>query len=235
MNLSTILARLARPVVTPIQFSWPDDFVAEDWFADDAAGEPYGGRRLAQSTGQTCGAMVVLAAGMLFDPLLRERVEREGPERAEAEIYAQLRRRALGPLTWPAAFGSPPWAVAREMTAIARQAGYDVTYVSTPVDTDTERGRAILQWAWHAAGVGLPVPLFTGGDLAEGVARAVPRHVMLALPAADDSPELSIYDPGSGSVYRVPIFSMAQRSTPLPAFGHWTRLVWAVLPQPMKE
>lgn len=237
MNLSTILARLARPVVSPIQFSWPEHFTAEDWFADDAVGVPLevGGHRLTQSTPRTCGAMVVLVARMLSDSALRERIELEGPAGAEAEIYAELRRGALGPLTWPAAYGSPPWQVAKALTAIAREGGRDVSYTATPVDADTERGHAILQWIWHAAGVGLPVPVFTGGELTEGLARAVPRHVVLVMPAADTSPELSIYDPGSGSVYRVPIFSMAQRSTPLPAFGHWTRLVWAVLPQPTKE
>ncbi|WHU56406.1 hypothetical protein [Trueperella pyogenes] len=237
MNLSAILARLAPPVVTPIQFSWPQDYVAEDWFTDDAEGEPLtvGGRLLRQSSPRTCGAMVAVVSRMLMEEDFRARLR--NVHDVEAGLYRDLRRDAVGPISWPACLGTPPWRLAHMLSAHAqRWPGVPaVSYRSIPVDTGTDSGKAILQWVWHAVGVGLPVPLYTGGDISGGLSHAVPRHVVLALPATDDAPELSIYDPGTGHVYRVPIFSMAQRSTPLPAFGHWTHLAWAVLPQPIRS
>ncbi|QOQ38492.1 hypothetical protein [Trueperella pecoris] len=235
MYLSQLLARLAPQVHTPIQFSWPDGFVAEEWFEDDTAGEPLtvGGTLLRQSSRRTCGAMVALVSRMIMEEDFR--IGLRNIHDVEARLFRDLRRGGFGPISWPASLGTPPWRLAHMLSARAHawEGVPAASYQSMPVDTGTDSGKAVLQWVWHAVGVGLPVPLYTGGDIRGGLSRAVPRHVVLALPAKDDSPELSIYDPGSGYVYRVPIFSMAQRSTPLPAFGHWTHLTWAVLPQPM--
>ncbi|MDP9805789.1 hypothetical protein J2S70_000371 [Trueperella bonasi] len=228
LNLSALLSRLARPLHTPVAFAWPEQIPTEAQCTMDeyaSHGEPLrvGGELARQTTGQTCGAMVLLVARSLGEPQLAQRVEREGIGVVEEELYRELRRAALGPLTWPRALGTPPWALAKAMG-----------YAHTPIDTATERGKSALQWVYHATGMGIPVPLYTGGDLGSGPQRAIPRHVVLALPGGgltpDGIPEILIYNPGTGYVYRVPIFAMAQRTTPLAAFGRWPHLVWAVLP-----
>lgn len=229
MNLSSLLSRLARPVYTPVALMWPEDIPADARDAMDeyaTYGEPLeiGGQLAKQSTAHTCGAMVLLVSQSLSDPAVAERVASEGIDVVEKELYAELRRGALGPVGWPEKYGTPPWALAKAMGP----------YRHTPVATTTERGKAILQWVYHAAGMGVPVPLYTGGDLGGGVSRAVPRHVVLAMPGVgltpEGIPEIRIYNPGTGYVYRVPIFAMAGRRKPLAAFGRWTHLVWAVLP-----
>ncbi len=231
MNLSSLLARLARPVYTPVSFMWPEEIPADESDAMDeyaSHGEPLriAGELAKQSTQGTCGAMALLVARTLTDPAFAERIQDEGITSVEHSLYADLRRNALGPVAWPRNYGTPPWMLATAMPG---------RYLHTPVNTVTERGKAILQWVYHATGMGVPVPLYTGGDIAGGVQRAVPRHVVLAMPGSsltpEGIPEISIYNPGTGYVYRVPIFAMAQRRKPLAAYGHWTHVVWAVLPE----
>ncbi|NLW13948.1 MAG: hypothetical protein GX037_05355 [Trueperella sp.] len=229
MNLSSLLARLARPVHTSVALMWPEQIPADARDAMDeyaSYGEPLeiGGQLAQQSTRETCGAMALLVSRALTDAVFAERVANEGIAVVEHALFAELRRGALGPVGWPHRYGTPPWTLAKAMGP----------YLQTPVDTTTERGKAIIQWIYHATGMGMPVPLYTGGDLAGGLKRAVPRHVVLAMPGGgltpEGIPELAIYNPGTGYVYRVPIFAMAERRKPLSAFGHWTHLVWAVLP-----
>ena len=133
-------------------------------------------------------------------------------------------RRALGPLPWPAALGTPPWGAART----ARFPGTAWSHVLVD-DTDPALLGAVLDRADAALAAGVPVPLFTGGDLRGGLAAAVPRHVVLLVPAA--GPGYAVYEPGHGRVHRVTRAELARPGGPHPALGGWSHVCWAVLPR----
>lgn len=146
---------------------------------------------------------------------------------AERLLFARARARAIGPLTWPAAIGTPPWTAARE----ARFRGVRFTHTAVH-DVEIGRTRAVLETVAAATARGIPVPLYTGGDVAKGWSTALPRHVVLALPAARPKPgELRIYEPSSGRVHAVSIDRLLARRRPLAALGHWTHVTWAILPR----
>jgi hypothetical protein len=144
-------------------------------------------------------------------------------------------RGALGPFPWPGALGTPPWAAART----ARYPG--VTFTSLMVDdTDTGHLAAVLDRADAALASGLPVPLYTGGDLAHGLTTAVPRHVVLLVPRAgdhrgrtsSDPPGYAVYEPASGLVHRLTRDEVLAPSGPRAALGGWSHVCWVLLPRP---
>ncbi|WP_255371720.1 hypothetical protein [Cellulosimicrobium sp. CUA-896] len=144
--------------------------------------------------------------------------------RLQQVVKRRTSRRALGPLPWPAALGTPPWTAART----ARYAG--VRYTHRVVDGDA--APAVLDDAVRAAARGYPVPLFTGGDLSGGPAAAVPRHVVL-LTAVDARRRCWLYEPSSGSVHRLHADRLAAGATDRVvrrALGGWPHVVWALLP-----
>lgn len=189
-----------------------------------------GGRPVTQVDETTCGAAVLLMLEASGDPHLVAELD-EHPEQISARqhgIHARIRRRAVGPFTWPKRFGSPPWTLAREATFPG------VRYSAFAVDDRRPSGRAILHAVWNANAAGLPVPLYTGGNLGQGIERALPRHVVLAVPPASAAREqkLRIYEPSEGMLYDVPLDELMNRSEPHPALGRWTHVVWAILPRP---
>lgn len=197
-----------------------------------AAGDPVlaawlvTGRRLGHLPADLAGAVAGSADG--------------GPtDRFAAAQEAMLRatsRRAVGPLPWPRAFGTPPWTAARQ----ARFPG--VRYGHRPVDDgDREAMARLLAWVRRSVERGVPVPLFTGGDPRGGLDTAVPRHVVLAVPwwdgarRRDGAPSaagsLAIYEPTTGRVHVVPGEDLVARTRPHAALGGWTHVCWAVLPR----
>lgn len=206
-----------------------------------------------QSTERTCGALALLVLAAAGDPVLAawlmtgRRVGGAPPpelahllpaqlalptvaERlaaAELAVHTRARRRSLGLLDWPASFGTPPWAAARE----ARFRG--VTYAHAVVhDHDVATTRRMLEAVVAATRLGIPVPLYTGGDLGAGgsPAAAVPRHVVLALPFRGREGQLRILEPSSGGVFAVAPDALLARTRPHAALGGWRHVVWAVLP-----
>lgn len=151
---------------------------------------------------------------------------------AQRRIKARTAAAALGPLRWPDALGTAPWAAARE----ARFPG--VRYVARPVDDRGGRGQELLALVLNALAHGKPVILFTGGELAAGWCTAVPRHVVLAAPPptplTDTSGDtlLSIYEPTSGRIHQVPARHLVDRTTPSAALGGWAHVQWLALPVP---
>ena len=146
---------------------------------------------------------------------------------AERLLFARARARALGPFTWPQAIGTPPWTAARE----ARFRGLTFTHTAIH-DADVARTRAVLEVVTRAVALGIPVPLYTGGDVAQGLSTAIPRHVVLAVPTAQRKDgELRIYEPSSGRIHAVALESLLARRRPLAALGQWKHLTWAVLPR----
>lgn len=153
----------------------------------------------------------------------------------QAAMLRATSRRAVGPLSWPSRFGTPPWTAARQ----ARFPG--VRYGHRPVDdADAAAMARLLTWVRSAVGRGVPVPLYTGGDARYGLGTAIPRHVILAVPPPRPVGEaaggaagagLSLYEPGTARVYSVADADLIARAAPLDAFGRWVHLCWAVLPQ----
>lgn len=148
---------------------------------------------------------------------------------AQSAIKTRTSRRALGGLPWPASLGTPPWTAARE----ARFPG--VRYRVRAVDDATADARTVLAMVLAATRRGLPVPLYAGGDLRTGLSRAVPRHVVLAVPPPPGAAEpgvLQLYEPGGGAVHRIAASALLERRTPHPALGGWSHLMIALLPVP---
>ncbi|MGC5615649.1 hypothetical protein [Georgenia sp. Z1491] len=226
-----------------------------------------GGAHAVQRDRTTCGSATLVVLAALGDPAL-ERWIADGtrpagarpeipddaetaalagdgltlnsPERrfdaAQRIVKRRTSRRALAIADWPDRLGTPPWAAAR----VARFPG--VRYRWTPVDDRSERGAQVLAAVHSATLAGVPVPLYTSGDLGGGLGVAVPRHVVLALPAVDrgsgrgvddsGAPVLTIYEPSRGLDHQVPVADLLARSVPLKALGSWSHVAWALLPVP---
>jgi len=185
---------------------------------------------------RTCGAAVLSMLSLAGDP--RRALELARWPTGPAAAFAGLQRRwhartTHGPgglLTrlpsWPAALGTPPWGAAR----VARYGR--VRYTHRVVGGRGARG--VLAAAVDAAAAGVPVPLYTGGDLARGVATAVPRHVVLL--TAVGGGLATLYEPSSGRLHSVPVATLTADdggdSRVLgPALGGWPHVVWALLPR----
>ncbi|MEE6273695.1 hypothetical protein V2J56_10090 [Georgenia sp. MJ206] len=250
-QLTAPLAAVSRPVradlpATPAPATAPA--------APSPVGIPVhlGGAPARQVDETTCGSAVLVMLAATGDPVLATwletgalpdsaglppevPLERDGLDAAGRFAAAQERvkaatgRRALGPLPWPAAYGTPPWTAARE----ARFPG--VRYRVRPLDDGSRGGASVLAAVRSATLRGIPVPLYTGGDLRSGLATAVPRHVVLAVPlpagARDAAADvLHLYEPGRGTVYRVRTEDLLDRTEPHPALGGWAHVVAALLP-----
>lgn len=249
VQLSTVLRRLGwgrSPDLGPVPAPDPET----------AARRLATARRLAadgrQQDGTTCGSAVLTMLAALGDPGLEHWLARGRltgptlpPELAGApssaldrlaDASAAVRFRAVhrvvqrrttersllgGP--WPRALGTPPWGAA----GVARLAG--VAWTHRPLD-DTDAGslRAELDRVrrWVAAGV--PVPLYSGGDIRQGLAAAVPRHVVLVVGADDGA--LDVFEPSRGAVVRARVADLLTPDGPQPALGGWRHLAWAVVP-----
>jgi hypothetical protein len=138
-------------------------------------------------------------------------------------VKRRTNARALLGLAWPAAAGTPPWGAARE----ARFAGLAFGHVLLD-DTDRLAQSTALDAVGAAVDRGVPVPLYSGGDLRGGPAAAVPRHLVLAVGRRGD--RLRLWEPGAGRTFTVARELLLDPPGPLPALGGWTHLVWAVLP-----
>lgn len=224
LHLGRIVSALQRPMVSR-------DVPGLAPTSSTAVPVVLGNTLVAQVDGTTCGAAVLLMLQATGDPELARELD-EHPERIgehQLAIHDRIRRHAVGPLTWPRQYGSPPWTLARE----ARFPG--VEYRARAVDDRTADGRAVLHAVWHANASGIPVPLYTGGNIGQSVDRAVPRHVVLAVPPAEPiaGRGLRIYEPSAGMLYDVSIDDLLNRATGHRALGNWTHVVWAIMPRPV--
>ncbi|WP_134764658.1 hypothetical protein [Nocardioides sp. 1609] len=143
---------------------------------------------LRQPDQRSCGATAAVVARMLADPSYAEGVR----PRFAAEVLATHRRltraRLHGrlQLPWPRAVGTPPWAVARELTALT----------GVRHRTRLVRWRRPPRWEDVAA-------LYVGD-------RWLPRHVVLVV----GHDPLRCYDPARGRVVEVDAAALA-RARPL--------------------
>lgn len=219
--------------------------------AEDGLPVLLGGARARQVDRTTCGSAVLVMLAATGDPALAEWLETgrlpDGPRppevpdhdvagdaadrfaAAQRRVKQRTTRRGLGPLPWPPSLGTPPWTAARE----ARFPG--VRYRVRAVDDSAADAPVILGLVEAANRRGQPVPLYVGGDLRGGVAHAVPRHVVLAVPPPPGAAlpgTLQVYEPAKGSVHTVPLADLLGRTEPHPALGGWTHVTAVLLPVP---
>ena len=178
---------------------------------------------LAQPDRRSCGAASLVAAQMLLDPAYADHVA--AADRASGfarEALAAHRRvtrvvdaRGALQVPWPRVIGTPPWAVARQMSALH---GPD----QAPVDYDAHlvwRDRAgLVSRIADACASGRPVPFYVGS-------RWLPRHVVLAVAPAPDG--LQVYNPTRGTV--APMRTSDFVGSTL-RFGRWRKPWFVVLP-----
>ena len=138
---------------------------------------------LRQPDGRSCGAAVAVAHRMLSDPRFAARIgDRFGEEVLRTHRRLVGWRTATGSVQppWPRALGTPPWALARELTARTGRR-HRVRWIPP-----WHRARALA--GVRAAVAAGPVALYVGS-------RWLPRHVVLVLDA-----QLHAYDPAVGGV-----------------------------------
>jgi hypothetical protein len=179
--------------------------------------------RMRQPDQRSCGPSAVVAARMLLDRSYADAVRDARDDRFAADVLSTHRRAtsaiAAGRLQvpWPRAFGTPPWAVARELSAVsgpgvpARRYGWRLALL---------RPGTAFDRAAAAVDAGRPVGLYVGSAW-------LPRHVVLAVGrAADDA--LWVYDPARGARVEVTRASVESRAL---TFGRWGRLWFDVSPR----
>ncbi|QZY29932.1 hypothetical protein [Nocardioides coralli] len=144
---------------------------------------------LRQPDQRSCGAACLVAAHGLRNPGYEEQVDSQ--TRFSAEVLA-MHRRVTSPsdvagrmqLPWPRMFGTPPWAVERQLAA-----SWDRPY-ATQLVRGTDRAATFARLAGAAA----PAGLYVGSGW-------LPRHVVLVLDGDDEA--LRVYEPAGGRVERV--------------------------------
>ncbi|PFG42519.1 hypothetical protein ATJ88_1181 [Isoptericola jiangsuensis] len=194
-----------------------------------------GGHVARQTSPVTCGAAVLTMLALAGDARLALRLARAADptaafSAAQQRVHAASTRGPAGLSLWPRALGTPPWGA-------AAQARFGpVRYTHRVVGRDAA---AVLGQAVTAAGQGLPVPLYSGGDLSGGPGRAVPRHVVLLAGVRGSGAEAAatLYEPSSGTLHTLPVAVLLEapaepraRAARTRALGGWPHVVWAVLP-----
>lgn len=159
----------------------------------------------------TCGSCVLVVARMLNDasfagflvnganPATGEQVAGTLQERFKQKSLA-MHRVTSGfkdsdggwQLPWPRPLGTPPWALAREMTNGAGEKGR--SYRAQPI-LPSRRSRTFSSIS-SLSSAGHAIPLYVGN-------RWTPRHVVLVLPNDDQQNDVLIYDPASGRRYPI--------------------------------
>lgn len=154
-------------------------------------------RRLVQPDQRSCGAAVLVVAEAWDNEAYARRLLLGG-ESAFVDEVLWMHRRVTGPvgvdgrgqLPWWRVLGTPPWAIARQLTARSGT---------------RHRVRPVWPWARRrllgrvrgAVLAGRPVPLYVGSP-------RLPRHVVLVVGAeADEGGSLVAYEPGAGRPRRV--------------------------------
>jgi hypothetical protein len=179
--------------------------------------------RMRQPDQRSCGPSSVVAARMLLDRSYAAAVRDAQDDRFAADVL-DTHRRATSAIVagrlqvpWPRALGTPPWAVARELSAVAgagvpaRRYGWHLALFRPGVAFDR---------AGVSVDAGRPVGLYVGNAW-------LPRHVVLVVGrAAEDT--LWVYDPARGARVEVTRASVESRAL---TFGRWDRVWFDVSPR----
>lgn len=184
---------------------------------DGAVDLPVG---LVQPDARSCGAASLVAARMTLDPAYATRIV-DG-DRFAAETLA-MHRRVTGPATldgraqlpWPRMIGTPPWAVAHQLSATGGPTAAPTPYAVRLVRHTPHRAVDLLR----GAPADRPVALYVGD-------RWLPRHVVLVV--GESGSGLSCYDPARGRIVSVEDRAFAETRLP---FGRWTHAWFVVAPR----
>lgn len=146
------------------------------------------GPTLRQPDQRSCGAASLVVARLVLD----ESYAARAVPRFAAEVLAAHRglTGATGPtgrlqVPWPRALGTPPWALARQLSGTGVRVRWRLSRWSRPAAYDR-----LLE----GVRAGVPVPVYVGS-------RWLPRHVVLGLAAHGDAVE--VYDPARGGLTRL--------------------------------
>ena len=144
---------------------------------------------LRQPDARSCGAACLVVAQGLQDAAYRAKVTDPGVFRTEVLAMHARTTSAVDVAgriqpPWPRAFGTPPWAVANQLSGTSGS-----TYRSVPV-----RWRDGAGAYDELTGLPRPAALFVGNAW-------LPRHVVLVLEG--DDTRLRVYEPASGRVVTV--------------------------------
>jgi hypothetical protein len=164
---------------------------------------------------RSCGASVLVVERALRDEdyarWLSEEASRFGSESLATHRRTTGAVTAAGrlQLPWPRALGTPPWAVAGDLSAsTGRRWAFRTVLRREP--------------AWEAlataVAAGSPSPLYVGS-------RWIPRHVVLTVGASDGA--VQCYEPGSGRVLTVTRDGFLTASFRL---AGWTRPWFLIVP-----
>ena len=197
----------------------------------------------------TCGSAVLAMLGLAGDPRAALRIATDDPAarfvRLQHAIQAATNRHGLVVAGWPRTYGTPPWGAAR----FASYGGVRYTH-------RVAGSRALLEAAVAAARAGIPVPLYTGGDVTSGWDSAVPRHVVLLTLADGEGAEGNavLYEPSGAGLHTVPVAALLDpppassygtdtaqstgdrtaarvRKALTAALGGWPHVAWLLLPE----
>ena len=147
------------------------------------------GPGLRQPDQRSCGPSCLVVARMLVQP---EYAVSAAPRFADEVLATHRRVTGASPaagalqLPWPRDLGTPPWAVARELTRVTGK-----TYRWPVVRW---RGETVQDRLVAGLAAGAPVALYVGSTW-------LPRHVLLAVRVGDDG-EPELYDPARGRLVR---------------------------------
>lgn len=190
------------------------------------------GSGLTQPDARSCGAAVLVFSRMLHDagyaqlvatgrhPVTGWTIPGDTHERFQSETLA-MHRRATRVITvserlqmpWPRALGTPPWALAAQMSG-RHGSGLGGEYVVRPAPM-WDRGD-IFTDVVKALAADHTVPIVVGD-------RWLPRHVVLALVGTSDF--MRVYDPATGGVRTI---TRQEFTSALLPFGRWHRC-WATI------
>lgn len=144
---------------------------------------------LRQPDQRTCGPSCLVAARMLLDPVYAAAITparfRDEALDLHGQVTTTFDARGALQLPWPRALGTPPWAVARHLSALDDERTYKARLV-------LRRARAFDRLA--AAAAPPPSVLYVGS-------RWLPRHVVLVLGSSETS--LRVYEPSRGRIVQV--------------------------------
>jgi len=143
------------------------------------------GPALRQPDQTSCGAACVVVARLLRLPASSGTFAADVLEE-HRRLVRPVSRSGRAQLPWPAALGTPPWAVADALGSIE-----GVRYRTRLARWSRPSAYASVS----AAVADHPVALYIGS-------KTLPRHVVLAI--GSSSAGLSVYDPASGGLVTVP-------------------------------
>ena len=203
----------------------------------------------AQTSSVTCGvtALAVVASRTRFPGYAA--VPGESVAEEQARLHGIASRTGV---PWPRLLGTAPWALSKlagevtgdryqtllwtsSRTKKSRQHQVSIRHRRRPSAVRSQRDGQPSNHAMDALLAAIQADkdsfLYVGGSTRNRSQRWIPRHVVAVLGAESDAAVLSIFEPSSGRVFRVPTDSLIESSaSPRSEFGNWSYPQLAIVP-----